>query len=105
MRFMWPLPVLVKLITGIGVVLKLVSMPQPVEIYSKIGLLGKYDDRTSVPTGYFGGAMVVEMFHDTLFLVSGVILTLLWVAAYLGDSSIFKFDQKSVSESMTSEVA
>jgi hypothetical protein len=92
-----------------GSVMKLVAMPQLVELYAKIGLLPYLQilgitelvlitlflwPRSMkigflLPTGYFGGAMAVEMSNGTPFIFPGTILTLVWIAAYLRDASLF----------------
>ncbi|HEX6333283.1 MAG TPA: hypothetical protein VFZ78_03590 [Flavisolibacter sp.] len=41
-------------------------------------------------TGYFGGAMAVEFSHGNVFLVPAIILSLVWLAAYLRDRSVFR---------------
>ena len=48
----------------------------------KIGLL--------LLTGYFGGAMGVELSLGSLFIFPAIILTVIWIAAYLRDASVFK---------------
>src|SRR5215210_1713423 len=40
-------------------------------------------------TSYFGGAIAVEISHGT-FIVPAIILTVIWVAAYLRKPEIFK---------------
>ena len=45
---------------------------------------------------YFAGAMAVELSHDGSMWNPGIPLTLLWVTAYLRDSSLFTGSSKSV---------
>ena len=45
-------------------------------------------------TGYFGGAMAVEMANGNFFLIPGIILAIVWIAAYLRDASLFSRVQK-----------
>ncbi|HET9430878.1 MAG TPA: hypothetical protein VFO70_06865, partial [Chitinophagaceae bacterium] len=40
-------------------------------------------------TGYFGGAMAVELSHGIIFIAPGIILSLVWIIAYLRDSEIY----------------
>lgn len=93
---------------------KITLVPHLVEIYSKIGLLN-YMGALGVMeliflavflwgqtrkigllllTGYFGGAMAVEMSHGTFFIAPGIILSLIWITAYLYDESIFMSKSK-----------
>jgi len=61
----------------------------------KIGLL--------LLTGYFGGAMAVEMSHGTFFIAPAMILAIIWTTAYLYDESIFWHERKQqMSEPSTS---
>ena len=90
--------------------LKLVAFAPLVEIYSKIGLhayirilgaalllflllfLWQRTVRIGafLLTGYFGGAMAVELSHGTPFIFPATILVLIWASAFLRDPSIFK---------------
>jgi hypothetical protein len=45
-------------------------------------------------TAYFCGAMAVELSHGNIFIFPAIILTLIWIAAFLRDPSIFKPFQK-----------
>jgi hypothetical protein len=94
--------------------MKLVAMPQLVEIYSRIGILDYMKilgvtelmliiifpvPRTMkigflLLTGYFGGAMAVELSHGNIFIFPALILTVIWIAAFIRDASIFKTFQK-----------
>jgi hypothetical protein len=100
---------------------KLAFVPQLVDIFSKIGLLSylKILGMTELVflalflwnktrklgllllTGYFGGAMAVEMSHGTLFIAPATILTLTWITAYLKDEKIFVSDTKEVTKPST----
>lgn len=114
----WTLSVLISLIIGMGAVMKLVGLPQIEEIYLKLGMLQylKILGCTELLlvalflwsrsmkigflllTGYFGGAMAVEISHGMLFILPGTILTLVWIAAYLRDGSIFHSAKNEVLE-------
>ena len=114
----WTLSVLIALIIGTGATMKLAGLPQLEDTFSKIGLLqymgilgvaelsfvALFLLRRSMKigflllTGYFGGAMAVEMSHGTIFIIPGAILTLIWVTAYLRDASIFKSVEQQVSK-------
>jgi len=105
----WAPTVLASLIIASTASMKLAAIPPLVEIYSKIGLLswmqglGIFEllfltlfllPRTLklgflLLTAYFGGAMAVEISHGTMFIIPGAILTLIWIAAYLRDTTIF----------------
>jgi len=41
-------------------------------------------------TAWFGGAIAVELSHGNAFIFPAVILTILWIAAFLRDRSILK---------------
>lgn len=110
----WAPSILIALVIIMGAVMKLAAAPQLVELYSKIGLLqylqvlgitelllvGLFLWPRSMKigflllTGYFGGAMAVEMANGNLFVFPGVILAIVWVAAYLRDASLFKVVQR-----------
>jgi len=53
-------------------------------------------------TAYFGGAMAVEITHGT-FVAPVVILTLIWIAAYLRKPEIFKGNKNNIKHSFSSE--
>lgn len=110
----------VTLAIAAGAILKLVSMPALVEIYTRIGMLSYLPilgatelilvamflwTRTMrigffLLTGYFGGAMAVELSHGMIFVAPGLILMMVWISAYLRDVSIFYSLQPSVSTSV-----
>jgi hypothetical protein len=100
---------------------KLAFVPQLVDIFSKIGLLSyiKILGMTELLflsifiwkktrklgllllTGYFGGAMAVEMSHGTFFIAPATILALIWVTAYLFDEKMFISERKEASTSLS----
>ena len=117
-----------RIITGIVTLIiimsassKLAFVPQLVEIFSKIGLLSylkilgmtelmfltlflwKKTRRLGLLllTGYFGGAMAVELSHGTFFIAPATILTLIWITAYLYDETIFVSERKEISKTST----
>jgi hypothetical protein len=114
----WIPSFLVALVIIMGACMKLTSASQLVEIYSKIGLspylktLGVTEllftgiflyPRTMrigllLLTGYFGGAMAVELSHGTVFIFPAAILALAWISAYLRDRSLFLGEHKTERE-------
>jgi len=112
---------LVTLIIIVSASGKLAFVPQLVEIFSKIGLLSylKILGMTELVflalflwnktrklgllllTGYFGGAMAVEMSHGTFFIAPATILALTWITAYLNDEKIFLSESKEVTKTAT----
>jgi hypothetical protein len=111
----WIPSILVALVIIMGACMKLTSASQLVEIYSKIGLL-PYLRALGVTellftgiflyprtmrigllllTGYFGGAMAVELSHGTVFIFPATILVFAWIGAYLRDRSLFLGDHKT----------
>ena len=94
--------------------MKIAAAAPLVEIYSKIGLLPYLGSLGIIElllvalflwprtmkmgflllTGYFGGAMAVELSHGSVFIVPGIILVLIWVAAYLRNPSLFRSANK-----------
>ena len=110
----WTPSVFAGIIITLGAFMKLAVAAPLVEIYSKIGLLpylrilGLTEilfvalflwPRTMkmgffLLTGYFGGAMAVEWSHGNFFVVPGTILSIIWIAAYLRDSSLFRLPKK-----------
>ena len=107
---------LVILIVVMSASSKIAFVPELVDIFSKIGLLSyiKILGVTEVLflsiflwkttrklgllllTGYFGGAMAVEMSHGTFFIAPATILTLIWITAYLYDETMFVTERKEV---------
>lgn len=118
----WIPSILVALIIIMGAFMKLTSASQLVEIYSKIGLLpyikilGATEflltafflyPRTLkigllLSTGYFGGAMAVELSHGTIFIFPAAILAMIWIGAYLRNNSLFALDS---SRSQTADIS
>lgn len=115
---------LITLIIVISAASKLAYVPQLVDIFSKTGLLPyiKILGMTELLflsiflwkktrklgllllTGYFGGAMAVEMSHGTFFIAPATILTLIWITAYLYDERMFVSETKEISLPSTSTI-
>jgi DoxX-like family len=110
----WFPSVIVGFLISVSACMKLASMPQLVEVYTRTGLL-EYMKILAVAellfvaafliprtmklgflllTAYFGGAMAVELSHGNIFIFPAIILTLIWIAAFLRDPYIFKPFQK-----------
>jgi hypothetical protein len=106
----WAPSILASLIIVAGACMKLTNQPQLVEIFSKTGLL-PFMKALGVAelsfvllflwprslrigffllTGYFGGAMAVELSQHIVFIMPGFILALVWVGAYLRDGYLFR---------------
>ena len=96
--------------------MKLTAQPQLVEVFSKTGLL-PYMKLLGVTelvfvslflwfrtlrigmfllTGYFGGAMAIELSQHIFFIMPAVILAFIWLAAWLRDNSLFGVAHKPV---------
>ena len=110
----WIPSILVALIIVSGSVMKLTAQPQLVEVFSRSGMLpymralgiaellfvSLFLWRRSLRigffllTGYFGGAMAVELSQHVFFIMPAMILALVWLAAWLRDSSLFRSSQK-----------
>ena len=110
----WAPTVLISCVIALGACMKLAAIPQVLEVYSKIGLLPFVKllaltelffviifvyPRTLklgllLLTGYFGGAMGVELSHGTIFVAPAVILLIVWIGAYLRDPSLFGLTEK-----------
>ncbi|HEY0678297.1 MAG TPA: DoxX family protein [Chitinophagaceae bacterium] len=93
---------------------KIAAIPALVAIYTKIGLLayltilGIAEIALAVLffipattrlgllflTAYYGGAMAVELSHGQLFVVPGIILSIIWLSAYLRDPGMFIFSAR-----------
>lgn len=107
--FKWAPSILVTLIIGAGSFMKLTAQPHLVEVFSKTGLL-PYMKLLGVAelafvsiflwsrtlrfgvfllTGYFSGAMAIELSQHIFFIMPVVILALVWFAAWLRDTSLF----------------
>jgi hypothetical protein len=112
----WIPSILVALMISLSACMKLASNHQLVEIYTRIGLLSGMMtfgvaellftglflfNRTMkigllLLTGYYGGAMAVELSHGGFFIVPAVILTIVWIGAFLRNPSLFLFvDQRA----------
>ena len=96
-------------IIGGGAITKLAAAPALVELFTKIELLPYlpwlgvaellfvalflYNRSVNIGllllTGYFGGAMAVELSHGTVPFAPGIILSGVWIAAYVRKASIF----------------
>ena len=115
---------LIVLIIVMSAASKLAFVPQLVDVFSKIGLLSyiKILGATELLflsiflwkttrklgllllTGYFGGAIAVEMSHGTFFVAPATILTLIWITAYLYDERMFVSERKEVSKPSTAAI-
>ena len=110
----WIPSILAALIIVSGSVMKLTAQPELVEIFSKSGML-PYMKELGIAellfvslflwprsfrigffllTAYFGGAMAVELSQHIFFIMPAVILTLVWLAAWLRDGSLFSAAQR-----------
>ncbi|HET9747540.1 MAG TPA: DoxX family protein [Chitinophagaceae bacterium] len=105
----WTPSILATMIIAGGAFMKLTAQPQLVEVFSKSGLLpymkllGAAElvfvllflwPRTLrigffLLTGYFGGAMAVELSQHIFFIMPAVILAIVWLAAWLRDRALF----------------
>ena len=108
-----------------GAIMKICSAAPLVEIYSKIGLLAYLQmlgvieiclvvlfliKRTMrlgflLMTGFSGGAMAVEFSHGAFFIFPALILTGVWISAFLRDPSLFKINQQAKQLSFTNSTA
>ena len=105
----WTPSILVTLIIASGACMKLTAQPQLVELFSKTGLL-PYMKLLGIAellfislflwhrsvrvgffllTGYFGGAMAVELSQHVFFIMPAAILALVCLAGWLRDNSLF----------------
>ena len=110
----WAPSIVVTLVIVAGAFMKLTAQPQLVEVFSNTGLL-PYMKLLGVAelvfvslflwsrtlgiglillTGYFGGAMAVELSQHIFFIMPGAILVLVWLAAWLRDGSLFSHPHK-----------
>jgi hypothetical protein len=119
-KLKWIPSILIAIVIGFGAAMKLTSAPQLLEIYSKIGLLPYmkilggsellltglflYDRSIKIAllllTGYFGGAIAVELSHGTIFIFPAAILSVVWIGAYLRNPSLFVSEQKAMLNSL-----
>jgi|SRR5688572_28296311 hypothetical protein len=119
-KLKWIPSILVAIVISLGATMKLTGASQLVEIYSKIGLLPYitllgasellltglflYDRSMKIAllllTGYFGGAMAVELSHGTIFIFPAAILSVVWIGAYLRNPTLFVNEQKTMVNSL-----
>lgn len=105
----WIPSLAVALVITMGAIMKVTGSPQVVDVYSKIGLLpymkilgvaellftGIFLFHRTVKvgilllTGYFGGAMAVELSNGTFFIFPAIILSVVWIGAFLRSADIF----------------
>ena len=106
---------LVALVISAGSLMKLTAQPHLVEVFTKTGLL-PYMKLLGVAellfvslflwsptlrigffllTGYFGGAMAIELSQHSFFIMPAVILAFVWLAAWLRDNSLFGVAHKT----------
>lgn len=106
----WLLSITISLAIAMGAILKITLFAPLAEIYKKTGLFeymqllgvmelvflavftwpGTMRIGLLLLTGYFGGAMAVELSHGTPFIIPAIILTIIWITAYLRDASFYK---------------
>lgn len=105
----WAPSILVTTIIAAGAIMKLTRQPEIVQALSKAALL-PYMSILGIAellfvtlflwsrslrlaifllTGYFGGAMAVELSQHTLFIMPALILAMIWMAAWLRDKTLF----------------
>ena len=110
----WIPSIFAALIIVSGSVMKLTAQPQLIEVFSRSGML-PYMKGLGIAellfvslflwprsfrigffllTAYFGGAMAVELSQHIFFIMPAVILTLVWLAAWLRDGSLFSAAQR-----------
>jgi hypothetical protein len=112
----WIPSILVAIVISLGAAMKLAAVPQLTEIYLRIGLLpymkilgasellltGIFLYPRSMKigllllTGYFGGAMAVELSHGSIFIFPAAILSVVWIGAYLRNPALFLGEQKTL---------
>ena len=111
----WTPSIIVTLVIVAGAFMKLSAQPQLVEVFSKTGLLPYMKllgiaelvfvslflwSRTLrisliLLTGYFGGAMAIELSQHIFFIMPAAILVFVWLAAFLRDNSLFSVTNKT----------
>jgi hypothetical protein len=116
----WIPSIVIGIVISLGAIMKVIGAPQVVEIYSKIGLLqymkllgasellftGLFLYHRSMKigllllTGYFGGAMAVELSHGAIFIFPAAILSVVWIAAYLRNPFLFVSEQNVMVNSL-----
>jgi hypothetical protein len=117
----WIPSILITVIIGGGAIMKLSAAPPLVDLFTQIGLLPYlpwlgvaellfmviflYNRSMNIGllllTGYFGGAMAVELSHGTVPFAPGIILSGVWIAAYVRNTSIFKSSTSDDVKSLT----
>lgn len=122
-KLKWIPSVLVAVVIAFGATMKLAAAQPLVEIYSKIGLLpymkllgaselmltGLFMYPRSMKigllllTGYFGGAMAVELSHGSIFIFPAAILSVVWIGAYMRNPSLFVSDPNTSTSSLTKQ--
>jgi len=111
----WTPSIVVTLVIVAGAFMKLTAQPQLVEVFSNTGLL-PYMKLLGVAelvfvslflwsrtlgiglillTGYFGGAMAIELSQHIFFIIPAAILAFVWGAALLRDNSLFSVTNKT----------
>lgn|GEM_PF-1080585 len=106
----WIPSLIAAIIITMSACMKLASAPQLVEVFSGLGLLGymkvlgvaeiifaamflvKNTMRVGflLLTAYHGGAIAVDLAHGNLVVFPAAILAVIWIAAFVRDTSIFK---------------
>jgi hypothetical protein len=119
-KLKWIPSIVIAIVISLGAIMKVTGAPQLVEIYSKIGLLpfmkllgasellltGLFLYHRSMKiallllTGYFGGAMAVELSHGAIFIFPAAILSVVWIAAYLRNPFLFVSDPNAMVNSL-----
>ena len=119
-KLKWIPSILVAMVISLGATMKLAAVPQLTEIYSRIGLLpymkllgasellltGLFLYPRSMKigllliTGYFGGAMAVELSHGSIFIFPAAILSVVWIGAYLRNPALFLTKQETLSNQL-----
>jgi hypothetical protein len=119
-KLKWIPSILVAMVISMGAAMKLAAAPQLVEIYSKIGLMpymrllgtsellltGLFLYPRSMKigllllTGYFGGAMAVELSHGSIFIFPAAILSVVWIGAYMRNPVLFSTKQETLSRQL-----
>jgi hypothetical protein len=117
----WIPSILMTVIIGGGAMMKLSAAPPLVDLFTQIGLLSYlpwlgvaellfvalflYNRSMNIGflllTGYFGGAMAVELSHGTVPFAPGLILSGVWIAAYVRNASIFRSNVSDDVKSLT----
>jgi hypothetical protein len=119
-KLKWIPSILAALVISMGATMKLAAAPQLTEIYARIGLLpymkllglsellltGLFLYPRSMKigllllTGYFGGAMAVELSHGSIFILPAAILSVVWIGAYLRNPALFLNKQETLSSQL-----